>query len=143
MRRYYSQAYLKARRRQAGVTRWSVVVRTFLCLVFGIFLALFYVWQNVQVVRMGYQIKEKERMALELSKHERTLETDLSALKMPSRIMIKAEEEGLGLAMSDVLKVVKLHEEPVFYEDDLMSSDWGKESLDSASLLSVAGKGMD
>lgn len=135
MRRYDSQVYLRTKRRQAGATRWWVILRTFAFLVLGVGLALFYVWQNVQSVRIGYQIKERERTVLELSKQARSLEMDLAALKMPSRILNKIEEKGLLLSIPKGWTMVKLHEPMVFYESDLVSSDMRYDHLGSGSLL--------
>lgn len=140
MRYNHQQAYLRRRRRQEGGARWSVILRTFAVLVVGVSLALFYVWQNVQLVRVGYQIKAKERALLELSKRSKALEIDVTMLKMPSRVVAKIEEEELGLDIPKMWQIVKLQEEPVLYEEDLISPDWGYEDFRSGALIDISDK---
>ena len=138
MRYNHHTAYLRRRTRQEGGSRWNVVMKTFAFLVIAISLALFYVWQNVQLVRLGYRIKEKEKSVLELSKRSKALEIDLSMLKMPNRIISKIKEEGLNLKIPEIWQIVKLHEEPLLYEEDLENLDWGYENLRSSTLIDVS-----
>jgi cell division protein FtsL len=111
-------------------------MRTFVFIVIGVCLALFYVWQNVQLVRMGFRIKEKERTVLELSKRSKALEIDLSVLKMPSRIMARIREEGLELNIPEIWQIVRIQEEPILYEEDLVNL----ENFGSNSLINVSGE---
>ena len=136
MRYRYHQSYSIRRHRQEGGTRWNVVMRTFVFIVIGVCLALFYVWQNVQLVRMGFRIKEKERTVLELSKRSKALEIDLSVLKMPSRIMARIREEGLELNIPEIWQIVRIQEEPILYEEDLVNL----ENFGSNSLINVSGE---
>jgi cell division protein FtsL len=109
-------------------------MRTFGFIVIGVCLALFYVWQNVQLVRMGFRIKEKERAVLELSKRSKALEIDLSVLKMPSRIISRIREEGLELNIPEIWQIVRIQEEPILYEEDLVNM----ENFGSNSLINIS-----
>ncbi len=135
---YYRKMYIRRQPKQTGGTMGGgVAFKTFLFLVLAVCLALFYVWQNVQLVRVGYKIKEKEKMVMELSKRSKALEMDLSMLKMPSRIISKIEEQGLNLAIPDVWKVVRLDQEPILYEEDLLNQDW-QTRLASNALIDIS-----
>lgn len=136
MRYRYHQTYSIRKRRQEGGTRWNVIMRTFFFIVIGVCLALFYVWQNVQLVRMGFRIKEKERTVLELSKRSKAFEIDLSVLKMPSRIMARIREEGLELNIPEIWQIVRIQEEPILYEEDLVNL----ENFGSNSLINISGE---
>lgn len=140
MRYNHQQACLRRRYRQEGGARWSVILRTFAVLVIGVCLALFYVWQSVQLVRVGYRIKEKERAVLELSKRAKALEIDISVLKMPSRVLEKIKAEELGLDIPEIWQIVKLQEEPILYEEDLVSPGWTYEDFSSGALIDISDK---
>jgi cell division protein FtsL len=142
MRYHRQQAYLRARYRQAGGSRLSVVLRTFAFLVMGVCLALFYVWQNVQLVRVGYRIKEKEKIVMELTKRTKSLEIDLSMLKMPSRILSKIKDDGLELNIPELSQIVRIQEEPILYEEDLMNMDVNYEHFGSGTLIDVSKKSL-
>lgn len=135
---YDRRTYIRRQPKQTGGTMGGgVALKTFLFLVLAVCLALFYVWQNVQLVRIGYKIKEKEKMVMDLSKRSKALEMDLSMLKMPSRIMNGVEERGLDMTIPDVCKVVRVDAEPILYEEDLVNCDWEKR-LASNALIDVS-----
>lgn len=140
--RYNNQIYYrmgqKRRLRQAGGSRWSVIIKTFIFLMIAVCLALFYVWQNVQIVRLGYKIKEKERSVLELKKCSRAMEMDLSVLKMPSRIMSKIQEEQLNLRIPEIGQIVKIDEEPILYEEDMLDMNREYDNFGSSSLINLS-----
>ena len=137
MRYYDRTAYLRRRERQEGGLKLVVVIRTFLMLVAGVCIALFYVWQNVQLVRMGYHIKEKEKAVMELTKRSKALEIDLSMLKMPIRILQKIREENMKLDIPDMWNVVKLRSEPILYEEDLLDTQW-RSHVEGQGLIDIS-----
>jgi hypothetical protein len=83
---------------------------------------------------MGFRIKEKERAVLELSKRSKALEIDLSVLKMPSRIISRIREEGLELNIPEIWQIVRIQEEPILYEEDLVNM----ENFGSNSLINIS-----
>ena len=138
MVRYHQPSYTRKRRHEAGGYRLSVVLRTFAFIAISVFLALFYVWQNVQLVRLGYSIKEKEKMVIELSKRSKAMEIDLSILKMPSRIMSRIKENGLSMELPHIRQIVKVQGDPVLYQEDLVNTDFSGESLRYGHLIRVS-----
>lgn len=81
-------------------------------------IGLLYVWQNVQVVQLGYQIKDQEKQFTRMLKTKRVLETELSSLKMPGRIQKRILNQSIPLELSGKWQVVHLQETPFFYLDD-------------------------
>jgi len=93
--------------------------RSVFCVAFFGALGLFYVWQNVQVIRQGFQIMEKEES---LSKHQRTsqlLETELATLMMPKRIQKQIMNKDIPLELARGWHVIYLNETPFFYLDEM------------------------
>lgn len=54
--------------------------------VFTVFLALFYIWSRIEVVKIGYEIGELQKHQKVLKAHHQKLKMELSVLKSPTRI---------------------------------------------------------
>ena len=94
------------------------VCRCFVFVSIAVGVGLLYVWQNVQIVKIGYQMKKNEKSIIDLVKTKRLLETELAALKMPKRIQMQVKNSSMPLELSDNWQVVHINETPFFYLDD-------------------------
>lgn len=63
-----------------------------------VLVALFYVWQRVQVYRLGYEIRSLLNRIEELKEENNHLIARLSILTSPQYIIEKVEEYGLELS---------------------------------------------
>lgn len=69
---------------------------------------LFYVWQRVQVVRLGYQIERCKVEKTELIRKNRELLIEISSLTSPDRIeRLAASRVGLSIPEREQIVIVK------------------------------------
>lgn len=72
-------------------------------------LAFLYLWQQVQIMRIGYTINRKEERKSELLKENRLLEKEARVLESPSRIESLARSE-LGMIRPKNWQIIRLEE---------------------------------
>lgn len=80
-------------------------------------LGILYVWQNVQAVKIGYQIKQKEKEIKILQKKLRGLEIIVARLKMPNMIKKKLNENNISLSVPDSWQIVKIPQPLLYFND--------------------------
>lgn len=76
----------------------------------GLSLVLTFVWERVDVVRVGYQVERLKMQKVALERERDELQVKLSALTSPERIA-KMATEKLGLAPPERGQVVLVHGE--------------------------------
>ena len=69
--------------------------------------ALFYVWTNVTMVRLGYELSEAAKVHRELLEENRGLRVEVAALKAPDRLARLAKLHH-GLAPPETAQVIEL-----------------------------------
>jgi cell division protein FtsL len=69
--------------------------------------ALFYVWTNVTMVRLGYELSEAAKIHQELLEQNRGLRVEVAALKAPDRLARLAKLHH-GLAPPATEQVIEL-----------------------------------
>ena len=116
-----------------------------LCKSFGfisglVLLAFFYVWQNVQSMQLGYEIRNLEKQLARIQEENRSLSMELSFEKMPNRILAKVKNKGLDLNLPKRWRMVKVKLDPVLYTDDFLSVDWDAGSLNMNPIIQVSKK---
>lgn len=82
------------RRRKVGMAKGMWVGRLAMISAIAVSLSLWYVWQRVQMVNVGYQIREKERKLSTVKKENQVLRMKIAQMKSPKNIeaMIRAKE---------------------------------------------------
>ncbi|MFC1668510.1 hypothetical protein ACFL1T_03915 [Chlamydiota bacterium] len=119
----------RIKRKNAAKSRF--ILKTFTITVFFAFIGICYVWQQVQAVRIGYTIKNKENITKELHKKMQSLEVVLSRLKMPHCIKNNLAEKNINLCVPDSWQIVKVSKENLLFTD-LYSIDSHKKIHDSS-----------
>ena len=92
-------------------------VKTIGVTVIVVSLGILYVWQNIQSVRIGYRIKQKEQIVKELQKKLHGLEVTVARLKMPQTIKRSLEENNISLSVPQSWQIVKISEVPLYFDD--------------------------
>lgn len=82
-----------------------------LTVVAAVALLLLYVWERVEIVRVGYQIERLKVKKVTLERERDELQVKLSALTSPERIARVATEK-LGLALPQQGQVILVHVKP-------------------------------
>ena len=82
------------RRRKVGMAKGMWVGRLAMVSAIAVSLSLWYVWQRVQMVNVGYQIREKERKLSTVKKENQVLPKKIAQMKSPKNIeaMIRAKD---------------------------------------------------
>ncbi|HJR76963.1 MAG TPA: cell division protein FtsL [Nitrospiraceae bacterium] len=75
------------------------------------FMILLFVWERVDVVRLGYQIERLKSQKVLLERERDELRVRLSSLTSPERIA-RAATEKLNMALPEKGQVVLVHLEP-------------------------------
>lgn len=75
-------------------------------LLFG---ALFYVWQHIQVVRLGYEIEQLKTERAALVQREKELMLKIARLKSPKRVEEIARQK-LGLVAPAPSQIIVIHQ---------------------------------
>ncbi len=70
--------------------------------VFVVAMSMYLVWQRSETRRIGYECGALHRQALQLQEENRRLLSEISALKSPQLIALKARSMDLGLTDADV-----------------------------------------
>jgi cell division protein FtsL len=90
---------------------------------FFVFGVLFYIWQQVQIVKLSYEIEDLKEIKKELSNVNRNLKLEVSSLKSLARIEKKAKTElGFELPRKGQILLAKEFIEPA------QSSDFAEDS---------------
>ncbi len=71
-------------------------LRCLLYFFFSLTIILIYVWQRNELLRIGYDIREREKENLEFIEEKKVLELELSNLRSPQRIEAISKDK-LGL----------------------------------------------
>ncbi len=74
-------------------------------------LSLWYVWQRVQMVNVGYQIRAKERHLIALKKENQVLRMKIAQLKSPKNIEAMIRSRDLRLVPTKYWQMVVLPKE--------------------------------
>jgi cell division protein FtsL len=77
----------------------------------GLCLVFVFVWERVDVVRLGYQIERLKMQKVLLERERDQLQVKFSALTAPERIA-KVATEKLGLAPPQQGQVFMVHQQP-------------------------------
>ena len=75
----------------------------------GVMLVFVFVWERVDVVRLGYQIERSKSQKILLERERDQLQVKFSALMAPERIA-KVATEKLGLAPPQQGQVLMVHQ---------------------------------
>ena len=129
---------MKKRLNRAQYRRLGMSCKSLILLVGMTVLALFYVWQHVQSVQLGYEIRSYESSLAKLQKQNRNLQMEFSYEKMPSRVLARVEDRGLGLKLPEQWHLVKVKMDPVLYPDEFMVIDWDAKSLNMNPIIRVS-----
>ncbi|MDP3980161.1 MAG: hypothetical protein Q8Q33_01965 [Chlamydiota bacterium] len=121
-------------------TKVMHIVKVFCAIGTMVVLALFYVWQHVQSVQLGYEIKGQERVIMKLQEQNRSLQMEFAFQKMPSRILARVEDNNLQLGLPNRWHMVKVKMDPVLYPDEFMGIDWDSGSLRLNPIIRVSKK---
>ena len=85
-------------------------------------LSLFYVWQHLAMVQLGYQIKKLENQMQQAIDERSRLESQVARLESPSNIQALLKEAELNLEIAKKMNVVRLkkprEEQPGVGEDN-------------------------
>ncbi len=76
----------------------------------GLSLVLAFVWERVDVVRVGYQVERLKAQKISLERERDELQVKLSALTSPERIA-KVATEKLGMIPPERGQIVLVHRE--------------------------------
>ncbi len=76
--------------------------------VMGVCLALWYVWLRVQMVNVGYQMRDKERRLCCLKKENQVLRMKIAQMKSPKNIEAMVREKEVDLAATKSWQLVVL-----------------------------------
>lgn len=76
----------------------------------GLSLVLVFVWERVDVVRVGYQVERLKAQKVMLERERDELQVKLSALTSPERIA-KVATEKLGMILPERGQIVLVHGE--------------------------------
>ncbi|MBN2144455.1 MAG: hypothetical protein JW774_07520 [Candidatus Aureabacteria bacterium] len=71
-------------------------------------ISLFYVWQHISIVRLGYQIRKNEISFDELLNEKARLQSLVSAIESPANIEKKIMSENMQLNMSNKNQVIRM-----------------------------------
>ncbi len=74
-------------------------------------LSLWYVWQRVQMVNVGYQIRAKERHLVSLKKENQVLRMKIAQLKSPKNIEAMIRSKDMRLVPTKYWQMVVLPKE--------------------------------
>lgn len=85
-------------------------------------LLLLYVWERVEVVRVGYQIERLKTQRVALQRERDELQVKLSAITSPERIARVAKEK-LGMSPPQQGQVVLVRVEPSYELASLVRPD--------------------
>ena len=77
-------------------------------IVVGVLLVFIFVWERVDVVRLGYQIERLKTQEILLERERDQLQVKVSALTAPERIA-KLATEKLGLVLPQQGQVLMVH----------------------------------
>lgn len=105
-----------------------------------VLLAFFYVWQNVQSMQLGYEIRTLEKKLANLQEEHRSLRMELSFEKMPNRVLAQVRDKGLDLSLPKSWRMVKVKLDPVLYTDDFLAVDWDAGALNMNPIIRVSKK---
>lgn len=119
-----------------------LIVKVFACTAIGVCLALFYVWQYVQMAQAGFRIKKEEKDLIRLQKENRGLELRLSRLLMPPNIRRQVSQLRLDLQEPEVWQIVRIQSKPIFFDVGIMDfGDMKEEGVFGRTLISVSAVG--
>ena len=91
-------------------------------------LVLLFVWERVDIVRIGYQIERLKGQKVVLERERDELRVKLSTLTAPERIARMATDK-LGMIQPDKGQVVVVHLEPEVPTAPLMAERQGEMTL--------------
>jgi cell division protein FtsL len=77
----------------------------------GLILVLVFVWERVDIIRLGYQIERSKTQKLLLERERDQLQVRFSSLTAPERIA-KVATERLGMVQPQQGQVVTVHVRP-------------------------------
>ena len=131
---------MKRRVNRKTYNRFRKMYRNVALILGLVLLSFFYVWQNVQSMQLGYEIRSLEKRLAVLQEHNRSLLMELSFEKMPHRVLAKVNEKGLDLSLPRSWRMVKVKLDPMLYADDFMTLDWDASSLNMNPIIRVSKK---
>jgi len=73
-----------------------------------LFLSFFYVYQKIQILRVGYKIREVEKKTAGFQKDNSFLRLKISSLESPERIAKEVEKLGLDLVPPKEKQILRM-----------------------------------
>jgi cell division protein FtsB len=99
-------------------------------------LSLFYVWQHLAIVQLGYQVKKKENQLAQLTDERARLELQISRLESPSHIQGLLAQAHLNLVIANSMNVVRL-KKPLGEALNLEKEHWQNFRVSTESSLKL------
>lgn len=87
------------------------ISNTTILLAMTIMLLFFYVYQRIQIFRLGYRIRSAEKKSLEIEKENLFLSLKISGLVSPERIQEEIKRKGLDLVPPREGQIVRIKED--------------------------------
>lgn len=108
IRRPVHNSYLVRQQDRRRRRELASVLLAFVPVAFGM---LGYVWLNLQLVHIGYEVHRLERVLQLEERRERELRVEAAYLSSPERVRTEAAQ-GLGLVQADLDRLVFFEELP-------------------------------
>lgn len=108
----YRHTSTVAMKRQQAFTKLDffktrLLFKTLVLMAFVVFLSLFYIWSQAQIVSYGYQINELKKHQATLKNQNKLLKMELSLLKSPGRLH-KITKKKLNMHPPQVDQVIRV-----------------------------------
>lgn len=84
---------------QAGIVIVLILITTFA-----------YLWQRIQIIKVGYKIRESEKILIRVNEENSVVQLKISSLTNPRVIREKVEELGLRLVPPGEEQIVRVQE---------------------------------
>lgn len=108
----------------------------------SVFIALFHVWQYVQMAQTGFRLKKEEKRLIQLQKEKQGLQLILSKRLMPSQISKQVDQLGLALKQPKKWQIVRVKSRSIFFDGGALSvRELEEEGIFGKTLISVSAIG--
>ncbi|MDP8217610.1 MAG: hypothetical protein P9M03_02665 [Candidatus Theseobacter exili] len=129
----------KARTKKRLGSKLKFFLKTLVFTVTGVSLALFYVWQYVQMSQTGFGIKSREKELIGLQKENQGLELRLSRLLMPPNIRSRIVKLNINLQEPERWQIVRVEEQSILFDGNIMfSGEIAEEGIFGKTLIGVS-----